>query len=135
MLRTYTCIKGAVVLGLLAALTPALAVLWAQPLQQQQTLTPPSGTDAPPTEEAQGGLMWFTSENDFQVFNSGKGNVLKGTEDFEESTLPPNADDVFDDPLESGVPNSPDGFPFPAGMAGLPNLIVQSNSWWRQSIG
>ena len=38
MLRTYTWIKGAVVVGLIAALTPALTVQWAQP-DQQQTLT------------------------------------------------------------------------------------------------
>ena len=47
MLRTCTCIKGAVVVGLIATLTPALAGLWAQPLQSQQAVTPPGGTDAP----------------------------------------------------------------------------------------
>ena len=127
MLPTYTYIKGAVVVGLIAALTPALAVLWAQPLQQQQTLTPPGGMDTPPPEQAQGGLTWFTSQADFEAFNVCEGKVFKGIENYEESVLPPNDIDGFDDPLESGVPNLPDGFPFPDGMTGLPNLIVQSN--------
>lgn len=35
---SQTCLKGAVVVGLIAALTPSL---WAQPLQQQQTVTQP----------------------------------------------------------------------------------------------
>lgn len=157
MLRTCTCIKGAVVIGLIAALTPALAGLWAQPLQPQQTVTPPGGmdapralteaqqtapargairgdkvspgkrTDAPPTAPVQGGLIWFNNQADFEAFNQGEGKVLKGIEDYEESILEPKVADVFDDPLESGVPNLPDGFPFPDGMTGLPNLIVQSN--------
>ena len=108
---------------LLAALTPGLR---AQPLQQQ-TVTPPAGTDAPPTAPAQGGLLWFTNQVEFQAFNAGLGNVLKGIEDYEESILDLNSTDFFDDPLQSGVPNLPDGFPFPVGMTGLPNLIVQSN--------
>ena len=126
MLHTYTCIKSVVVVGLIAALTPALAVLWAQPVQQQQTLTPPGGMEALPPAAAQGGLVWFTSQGGFEAFNQLQGKVLKGIEDFEESTLPPNTFDTFDDPLESGIPNLPDGFPFPDGMTGLPNLILQS---------
>ena len=101
--------------------------LWAQPLQEQEKVTSLVGTDAPPTEEAQGGLMWFTNQAEFEAFVASQGAVLKGTEDYEESILPPNALDFFNDPLESGVPNLPDGFPFPDGMTGLPNLRVQSN--------
>ena len=114
---------------LLAALTTGLR---AQPLQQQETLTPLVGTDAPPTETAQGGLMWFTEQGEFEAFVASQGKALKGIEDFEESILGPGIADTFDDPLRSGVANLPDGFPFPVGMTGLPNLIVQSNSWWRQ---
>ena len=109
---------------LLAALTPGLT---AQPLQEQEKVTPPAGMDGPPTGTAQGGLMWFTSQADFEAFNARQGKVLKGIEDFEESTLPPDDIAQFDDPLESGVPNLPHGFPYPDGMTGLPNLIVQSN--------
>ena len=113
MSRTRTCLNGAVVVGLIAALTPALAVLWAQPLQPQQTLTPPGGTDAPrslsemqqtatarramlgdkvsprkrmdapPTAPAQGGLIWFDNQAEFEAFNACAGNVLKGIEDYE----------------------------------------------------
>ncbi len=81
------------------------------------------GDPIPPGE-----LVWFTSQAAFEAFNAGEGKVLKGTEDFEESILNPGGADGFDDPLESGVPNAPDGFPFPNGMTGLPNLIVQSNT-------
>ena len=139
---------------LLAALTPGL---WAQPLQQQQTVTRPGGTeapyslteaqqtgtarramlgdkvspgrrtDAPPTAPAQGGLLWFCNQPGFEAYNEKKGKVKVGTEDYEESKLGPDDLDMFDDPLVSGVPNSPDGWPFPVGMTGLPNLKVQSN--------
>ena len=150
MLSSRTCLKRAVVIGLIAALTPGL---WAQPLQQQQTVTPPGGTDAPrslteaqqtatarrpmrgdkvspgvrigapPSAPAQGGLIWFTDQAAFEMFNAGEGKVLKGIEDFEESILDPKDIDHFDDPLESGVPNGP----FLNGLTGLPNLRVQSN--------
>ncbi|MEE8154840.1 MAG: hypothetical protein V3T53_07740 [Phycisphaerales bacterium] len=109
---------------LLAAITTGLT---AQPLQEQQTVTPHVGTDAPPTTPVQGGLIWFNDKAAFEAFMQDQGKVLKGIEDFEESILDPNNVDGFDDPLESGVPNLPDGFPFPDGMTGLPNLIVQSN--------
>ena len=115
---------GVLLVCLLAALTTGLR---AQPLQEQETVTPPIGRDAPPTETAQGGLMWFTNQADFEAFVARQGKVLKGIEDFEESILGPNSADPFDDPLESGVANAPDGFPFPEGMTGLPNLKVQSN--------
>ncbi|MEE9294182.1 MAG: hypothetical protein V3W34_04335 [Phycisphaerae bacterium] len=77
--------------------------------------------------EVQGGLIWFDNQADFEAFVTSQGKFLKGTEDYEESILDPNNLHGFDDPLESGVPNLPDGFPFPDGMTGLPNLIVQSN--------
>ena len=115
---------GVLLVCLLAAITTGLG---AQPLQQQEKVTPLVGTDAPPTEEAQGELIWFTDQAEFEAFNAGEGKVLKGIEDYEESILGPNAADGFDDSLRSGVPNLPDGFPFPVGMTGLPNLIVQSN--------
>ncbi|MCH8316587.1 MAG: hypothetical protein IIA64_11490, partial [Planctomycetes bacterium] len=150
---SQNCFKGAVVVGLIAALTPGL---WAQTLAQQRTtpdgqtiapgvpaeaqriptargsrlsdiLAPGRGTDAPPTAPAQGGLIWFTNQTAFEAFSFGEGKILQGIEDFEESILPPGSVDGFDDPLEFGVPNLPDGFPFPVGMTGLPNLIVQSN--------
>ena len=73
-------------------------------------------------------LIWFNNQADFEAFNAGEGNVLKGIEDFEESILGSSQVVNLDDPLESHVPNSPDGFPFPEGLTGLPNLIVQSNN-------
>ena len=80
------------------------------------------------TAMADGGdLVWFTNQADFEAFNAGEGRVLKGTEDYEESVLDPGDGADFDDPLESGVPNLPEGLIFPDGMTGLPNLIVQSN--------
>ena len=90
-------------------------------------MTPPVGTDAPPTAPAQGGLIWFGDEIDFVLFNVGQGKVLKGTETYEESILPFDFLFNFDDPLESGVPNEPGGIIFQFGMTGLPNLRVQSN--------
>ena len=126
MLRTCISIKGAVVVGLIAALTPDL---WAQSPESRLSDMAASAnrTVAPPPAPAQGGLMWFTDRAAFEAFNQSAGKVLKGIEDFEESILDPNDVDGFDDPLEFGVPNLPDGFPFPNGMTGLPNLIVQSN--------
>ncbi len=141
------CMKGTVVVGLIAALTPGL---WAQSLQEQQTdgprslsevqptatplramrgdkVSPGIGTNAPPALPAGGELMWFTNQATFEAFVQAQGKFLKGIEDFEESILSPNNVDAFDDPLLSGVANSPDGFPFPVGMTGLPDLRVQSN--------
>ncbi|MEE9130742.1 MAG: hypothetical protein V3T84_12045 [Phycisphaerales bacterium] len=113
-----------VAVSLVAAITTDLS---AQPLQPQQTVTPAGGTDAPPTAPAQGGLIWFDNQAEFEAFNACAGNVLKGIENYEESILDLNSTFFFDDPLESGVPNLPGGFPFPDGMTGLPNLRVQSN--------
>ena len=55
-----------------------------------------------------------------------EGMELEGFETFEESILPPASADTFDDPLCGGIPNLPDGFPFPNGLSQL-NLCVQSN--------
>ncbi|MCH8821871.1 MAG: hypothetical protein IH984_00030 [Planctomycetes bacterium] len=77
---------------------------------------------APPSD-----LIWFTNQAEFEAFNQGEGKVIKGIEDFEESIQDIGLFDAFDDSLESGVANSPDGFPYPVGMTGLPNLTVQSN--------
>ena len=115
---------GVLLVCLLAAITTGLT---AEPLQQQEKVTPLVGTDAPPTEEAQGELIWFTDQAEFETFVASQGAVLKGIEDFEESILGPNDVEALNDPLESGVPNLPDAFPFPAGLTGLPNLRVQSN--------
>ncbi len=52
--------------------------------------------------------------------------VLKGVEDFEESILPGGSGEGVDDPLCGGIPNLPDGFPFPNGL-GQDNLCLQSN--------
>ncbi len=150
-----TCLKGAVVVGLIAALTPGL---WAQSPQERQPVTPPGGTDAPhplteaqqtatarramrrnkvsrrirrdapPPAPSQADLIWFTNQAEFEAFNAALGHVFKGVEDYEESVLDPNSVHTFDDPLEWSVPSAPDGFPFPDGMTGLPNLIVQSNA-------
>ena len=68
----------------------------------------------------------FNAVAEFLAFNLGIGNLPKGTEDFEESILPPNAVESFDDPLCGGVPNAPDAFPFPSGLDEL-NICVQSN--------
>ncbi len=103
MLCTRTCLKDVVVIGLIAALTPVVS--------------------------AQDKLIWFTDQAEFEAFmqEPDQGKVLKGIEDYEESILRLVQIDVLDDPLESGVPNLPNGFPFPDGLTGLPNLIVQSN--------
>ncbi len=116
---------GVLLVCLLAAITTGLT---AEPPQRQQTVTPPVGTDASPTAPAQSVLTWFTNQAAFEEFNKSDGKVLKGFENFEESVLPPNSVDGFNDPLEFGVPNGPDAFPFPQGMTGLPNLLVQSNN-------
>ena len=81
-----------------------------------------------PAGTATADLLWFDDEDDFVAAAVGAGLVLKGVEDFEESILPPGGMAGVDDPLESGVPNKPDGFPFPKGLTGLDNIKVQSNT-------
>ena len=53
--------------------------------------------------QAMGELAWFTNQANFEAFNADKGNILIGTEDFEESIQPPATFDNFDDPLTSGL--------------------------------
>ncbi|MCH7871020.1 MAG: hypothetical protein IID33_04905, partial [Planctomycetes bacterium] len=71
-------------------------------------------------------LTWFNSQAAFDAANGG--NIFVGVEDYEASVLPPNAVDGFEDTLQFGIPNGPDGFPYPNGTQGLPNLITQSNT-------
>lgn len=52
--------------------------------------------------------------------------VFYGAEDFEQSILPANDVDGFDDSLVTGNPNNPDGFPFPNGLL-HPGMTIQSN--------
>ncbi len=73
-------------------------------------------------------LTWFNNQADFEAAAAGGGNVLVGVEDYEASTLPGNAVDGFDDSLEFGIPNGPDGFPYPNGTDGLAALTTQSNN-------
>ncbi len=74
MLRNCNFIKGAVVVGLIAALMPALASLWAQPLIQErttpdgQTIAPGLRSDAPPTVPTGGFLL----NNGSMGFDSGR---------------------------------------------------------------
>ena len=70
--------------------------------------------------------VFFFDQAEFEAFNEGQGQLMKGFEDFEESILPVFGVDAMDDPLCGGVPNLPDGFPFPNGLE-EPNLCVQSN--------
>ena len=71
-------------------------------------------------------LTWFADRASFEAANSA--NILAGIEDYEASILPPNSVDGFNDPLQFGVPNQPDGFPFPNGTQGLMNLTTQANT-------
>ncbi len=68
-------------------------------------------------------LTWFTSQAEFEAFVHDQRNFLTGIEDYEESTLPPSSAVGIPDPLEPGVPNGP----FPNGMEGVDNMIVQAN--------
>ena len=81
-----------------------------------------------PTMTASGQLIFYHNQEYFHSQVKFIGKVLKGIEDFEEMTIPVPKTDLFDDPLEFGVPNLPDGFPFPQGMTGIPSLKIQSNS-------
>ena len=68
----------------------------------------------------------FTDAVEFEAFITALGNTRISMEDFEESELPPATFDLLDDPLCGGVPNLPDGFPFPNGLGAL-SLCIQSN--------
>lgn len=94
MLRTCICIKGAVVVGLIASLMPVLASLWAQPLVQErttldgQTIAPGLRSDAPPTEPTGGFLL----DNGSMANGSGRtvsgGNIAGGFTVFQPFTVP-----------------------------------------------
>lgn len=72
-------------------------------------------------------LTWFNNQADFEAAAAGGGNALVGVEDYEASIMAPNSVDGFDDSLQFGVPNIPDGFPYPNGTQGLAALTTQSN--------
>lgn len=72
---------------------------------------------------ADGEVIFFDVKDEFEQFNRDEGKFLKGFEDFEESTLGPGDVAAFDDPLAPGVPNGP----FPNGLEGVDNMIMQSN--------
>ncbi len=79
-----------------------------------------------PVNVATADLQWFDQQDQFEFLLIVQGKVLKGVETFEESTLPPSSIASMENPLQGGVPNLPDGFPFPEGMTEL-NLTLQSN--------
>ena len=66
--------------------------------------------------------VFFDDKLQFDNFNLADGKFLKGTEDFEESTIPPGAKQAFPGPLQNGVPN----VSFPNGISAT-NLIIQDN--------
>ncbi|MCH8275065.1 MAG: PEP-CTERM sorting domain-containing protein [Armatimonadetes bacterium] len=70
---------------------------------------------------AMGQLTWYTDRQAFRDDNRNHGKILKGIEDFEGSTLPPNSVVGMDDPLVFGIPNGP----YPDGLS-VENLVVQS---------
>ncbi len=70
----------------------------------------------------------FDNRIQFESFNEDQGQILKGIETFEESTLPPSAVLALDDPLCGGIPNvdPTTRWGFPDGLS-QSNLCVQSN--------
>lgn len=77
---------------------------------------------------AMGQLTWYNSQAAFEAAALGGGLILEGVEDYEASNLGPNAVLGFEDSLEFGIPNGPNGAPYPNGTQGLANLITQSNT-------
>ncbi len=73
-------------------------------------------------------LTWFNDQEAFEAAAAGGGSALAGVEDYEASTLGPASIDGFDDSLEFGIPNGPDGFPYSNGTDGLAALTTQSNT-------
>lgn len=72
---------------------------------------------------ALGEIMWFDNEAEFVGFNNSVGRVFGGIETLEENTA--TSDFLgFDDPLSPGVPQGP----FPNGLEGVGNMIVQANT-------
>ena len=78
---------------------------------------------APALASAQ--LTWYTNQQEFERANRLHGKTLKGTETFEESTLPNRMSIDLNDPLIPGYANGPH---FPNGLTGVDNMIVQSNT-------
>jgi hypothetical protein len=68
-------------------------------------------------------VTFFTEKSQFEAFNINDGKVLKGIEDFEESTIPDLGKLAFPSPLQNGVPN----IAFPNGISAT-NLIIQDNT-------
>ncbi len=73
-------------------------------------------------------LTWFNDQGEFEAAAAAAGSTLSGVEDYEASIMAPNSVDGFDDSLEFGIPNGPDGFPYPSGTDGLAALTTQSNN-------
>jgi len=65
---------------------------------------------------------FYTSQTEFHQNNGLNGKMLKGIEDFEESSVEQGAKVPFPNPLQNGVPRPT----FPNGI-NAPNLIIQSN--------
>ena len=85
-------------------------------------------------DECEEPLTWFADKNAFEAAARAIGKVPKGIEDYEASVLLNNQVDGFNDALHFGVPNLPDGFPYPNGTDGLPNLWTQSNNLGAQGF-
>jgi hypothetical protein len=66
--------------------------------------------------------VFFTEQTQFHQNNSLYGKLLKGIEDFEESSAQIGEKTPFPNPLQNGVPRPT----FPNGI-NAPNLIIQSN--------
>jgi len=70
-------------------------------------------------------INWYTSKPAWDAARAAGGyTVLWGSENYEESTVPPGGGFAVNDPLQTGVPNPPY---FPVGLVGHPDLTVQSN--------
>ena len=90
------------------------------------------------TSTASAGLMFYTSEVDFNNAVAASSLIYLGTEDFESSVLPDNNLQRVDDSLQPGVPstslNPAAPFPpivdpvFPTGTSTATNITVQSNA-------
>ncbi len=68
----------------------------------------------------------FNNQAEFEEFLEDC-KALKGIEDFEEAEFFTGVIIAIDDPLCGGIPNLPDGSPFPNGLSQL-NLCLQSNT-------
>jgi len=73
-------------------------------------------------------IFFFRDQDEFRQFNLSHNKVLKGTETFEESNIPPGGKQPLPDPFAPGVPNVDPvtGYGFPNGLD-EDNIIVQTN--------